>query len=310
MISPGSPEADNRVILGPAGVGQTSFAAGSPQAAKFGGVKRKAENRIPLGVLRKRQLDEAGWGLIDRHDRGRFEIHLFSDIPAAGSAIFSATDDFHDISELSSNPAASLIESCGIDLLVDLNGYSATRRLPVIAAHPARLVIAWFNMYATSGMNSYHTMRGQRKFLPKKSRTIARKNRRIPGSYLTFNVHYPVPEVADPPASRGNPVTFGCLASQYKISPAVIRTWCAILKELPEKASRARETAYWVRRETVALSGSSSRITESRLIVLLCTDGWTTTSFCKPTTKSISRWTPFPITEGPLPRRHCGKGFR
>ena len=56
-----------------------------------------------------------------------------------------------------------------------------------------------------------------------------------PGCYLAFEVTYPVPDVAPPPFQR-KPVrfTFGCLASQYKITPPVVRAWSRILAAAPD----------------------------------------------------------------------------
>jgi predicted O-linked N-acetylglucosamine transferase (SPINDLY family) len=50
---------------------------------------------------------------------------------------------------------------------------------------------------------------------------------------LTFEVSYPVPDVVAPPVSTGAGLTFGCLASQYKITPQVVETWSDILRRSP-----------------------------------------------------------------------------
>lgn len=243
VIIPGSPAADNRVILRE----RQRWADHHPAVLHQLPVLHKAPGNIPAssGKLRIGYLSaffgndnwmKPVWGLIDQHDRGRFEIHLFSDTAAAGIGHpQNASDYFHDIGGLSNEAAASLIEACGIELLVDLNGYSTPGRLPVIAAHPARVVVAWFNMYATSGTGSYDYLIGDSEVIPSAEEPYyCERIVRVPGSYLTFNVHYPVPEVADPPALKGNPVTFGCLASQYKTNPDVIRIWCDILKAVPD----------------------------------------------------------------------------
>ncbi|MGA7416179.1 MAG: hypothetical protein WBW33_37260, partial [Bryobacteraceae bacterium] len=80
------------------------------------------------------------WGLINHHDRRRFQVHLFSDAPQNrikhGYRAHHG-DKFYDISESSNEEAAHLIRNSGIDLLVDLNGYSKLSRLPLIALKPA-----------------------------------------------------------------------------------------------------------------------------------------------------------------------------
>jgi protein O-GlcNAc transferase len=58
----------------------------------------------------------------------------------------------------------------------------------------------------------------------------------VPGSYLTFEVTYPVPPVADPPCLANGAMTFGCLAPQYKINNEVIGAWCRILQQVPNSS--------------------------------------------------------------------------
>ncbi len=53
----------------------------------------------------------------------------------------------------------------------------------------------------------------------------------MPGtSYLTFSVDYPVPDVSAAPHLTNGYITFGSLASQYKVTPEVIATWAGILR--------------------------------------------------------------------------------
>jgi predicted O-linked N-acetylglucosamine transferase (SPINDLY family) len=57
---------------------------------------------------------------------------------------------------------------------------------------------------------------------------------RVPGTYLTFDVAYAVPPVEPAPAQRNGHVTFGCFASQYKLTPQAVRAWAAILDGAPD----------------------------------------------------------------------------
>jgi protein O-GlcNAc transferase len=178
------------------------------------------------------------WGLINQHDRSQFEVHLFSDGAASGikhGYRAFASDRFHDITGLSNQAAAALIEASEIDLLVDLNGYSVPNRLPVVALEPAPVIAGWFNMYATSGMACYDYLIGDDAVIPpREEKFYCEKILRVPGSYLTFEVAYPVPPVADPPCLTSRTITFGCLAPQHKINSAVIQAWCRILHEVPD----------------------------------------------------------------------------
>lgn len=176
------------------------------------------------------------WGLLNHHDRSRFELFLLSDAPRSACAGYQhhSSDHFLDISTLSNDEAAERIEQLHLDLLIDLNGYSQLDRLPLIARKPAPIVVGWFNLYATSGIPAYDYLIGDPHVIrpaeePDYSETIAR----VPGSYLTFQVQYPVPEVSPPPSLANGYITFGCFASHHKLNPDVLAAWAEILHRAP-----------------------------------------------------------------------------
>jgi predicted O-linked N-acetylglucosamine transferase (SPINDLY family) len=143
-------------------------------------------------------------------------------------------DTFVDLAGLDNDCAAERIAAAELDVLVDLNGYSALRRLPVVAYRPARAVVAWFNHFATSGMSAYDCLIGDDVVVhPDEEVHYTEKVVRVPGTYLTFDVAYEVPPVGAAPAARNAHVTFGCFASQYKLTPQVLRAWAAILDGAP-----------------------------------------------------------------------------
>lgn len=187
------------------------------------------------------------WGLINRHDRRRFEVHLFSDAPAARIEHGYRADDqdrFHDTSALSNQALCQRIEQAEIDLLVDLNGYSTMRRLPLFALRPAPVIVGWFNMYATTGISSYDYLIGDDFVIPPdEEKFYCEKIARVAGSYLTFEVTYPVPPVTGPPCLTNGAITFGSLASQYKITNQVIEAWSGILQQVPGSSLILRNAA-------------------------------------------------------------------
>jgi predicted O-linked N-acetylglucosamine transferase (SPINDLY family) len=185
----------------------------------------------------KRNWMKPVWGLINHHDRDRFEVHLFSDGP--GSEIGdeyegNPRDRFHEVQSLSNSALARLVHELEIDILVDLNAYSRPSRLPLFALRPAPVQIAWFNMFATSGLGGIDYLIGDHHVIPIGEEAFySERVVRVPGTYLTFEVRYPVPEVAAPPCLERGVLTFGCLAPQYKVTTEVVRAWATILKESP-----------------------------------------------------------------------------
>jgi predicted O-linked N-acetylglucosamine transferase (SPINDLY family) len=94
--------------------------------------------------------------------------------------------------------------------------------------------IAWFNMFATSGMSCFDVIIGDdHVVLADEEPYFTERVVRVPGSYLTFEVNYPVPDVAQAPCLRRSAISFGCLAPQYKITVDVVEAWARILRQCP-----------------------------------------------------------------------------
>jgi protein O-GlcNAc transferase len=177
------------------------------------------------------------WGLIDHHDTRRVEVHLFSDAPGALAVRRRARASgarVHDISYLDNDAAARRIARTRLDVLVDLNQYSRVDRLPLFSAKPAPIVVAWFNIFGTSGMPAFDALIGDPWLVrDSEKRWYVEQVIELPLSSLTFAVNYPVPKVAPPPSLRNGFVTFGSLSSLYKINDGVVRAWAEILKRSP-----------------------------------------------------------------------------
>jgi protein O-GlcNAc transferase len=177
------------------------------------------------------------FGVINQHNRERFEIHLLSDgsDPDAASGYEDHAED--RIWRTAGMPNAELAErirSVGLDVLVDLNGYSVLKRLPLFLYRPAPRQIAWFNAFATMGTAAFDRLIADAAALPTAEEVFySEPIRRVPGSYLAFTVPYPVPAVTPPPSLANNRLTFGCLASSYKLTDATLAAWAAILKAAP-----------------------------------------------------------------------------
>ena len=209
--------------------------------------------RIRLGYvsafLDKRNWMKPVWGLIGRHDRQRFEIHLFSDV--ARSTVehgyrIDPRDHFHETSDLANRALARRIEELQIDILIDLNGYSRPSRLPLFMMRPAPVQVAWFNMFATSGMSGFDVIVGDdHVVLADEEPYFTERVVRVPGSYLTFEVNYPVPDVTPAPCLRRPGISFGCLAPQYKITVDVVEAWAAHPQAVSRDEAAPEERGPW-----------------------------------------------------------------
>ncbi len=257
---PGDPAADHPAILAArrtAGAIWPQLLAARPRSVGDGldpspdGSPRSALDRpLRIGYLSaffdKPNWMKPVWALINRHDRGRFAVHLFSDVPPAGADSPyrpHATDTIHATSHLDNARLAAAIAAAKIDVLVDLNAFSATERLGVLPLRAAPVAVGWFNWYATSGMDGVDALIGDRHVVrPEEEPFYSERIVRVEGTYLTFEVAYPVPDVAPPPCTGGGGFTFGSLASLYKLTPEVLDAWAQVLRRCPVARLLVRNT--------------------------------------------------------------------
>ena len=202
---------------------------------------RAPDGKLRIGYLSAffgaRNWMKPVFGVINQHDRKRFEIHLLSEggDPSVSSGYHDHPDDrIWCISGVPNDVLARHIARAGLDVLVDLNGYSVQRRLPLFMHRPARRQIGWFNMYATTGIAAFDCLIGDDAVIPTDEEAFyCERIVRVPGSYLAFTVPYPVPDVTPPPCLATGRLTFGCLGSAYKITDAVVAAWSRILRAAP-----------------------------------------------------------------------------
>lgn len=171
------------------------------------------------------------------HDRGAFEIHLFSNVsrPDAATARFQTLGQWHDICGLPDREAADLVRRERIDVLVDLAGHSAGNRLPVFAERPAPLQITWCGYPNTTGMPAmdYRLTDAWADPPGLTERLHTEKLARLPGGFLCYVPPAGAPEVGPSPARETGRVTFGSFNALPKIRAATVAAWAEILSRTP-----------------------------------------------------------------------------
>ena len=176
-------------------------------------------------------------GVINAHDRDRFEIHFIADraMPSAGAGYRDHDDDrIWDVNGVPNDRLARLIAEAELDVLVDLNGYSFQRRLPLLLYRAAPVQFSWVGMYGTTGIAGLNGVIGDAAVAPAgEEKFFSEPIVRVRNTYLTFDIFYAVPEVAPPPCLANGYVTFGSLASAYKITDPVVAAWSRIVRGVP-----------------------------------------------------------------------------
>lgn len=248
-IIPGDPAASNARILQVRRAFATRLAEAAasrpaarqrPPESRDGRPPEFCDSRIRVGFLSswfdRGHYMKPVWSLLEHLDRASFEVHLFSDTLPADMPGFEAEpgDRTHWTGWLDNEQLAGVIRSSGIQILVDLNGYSAPHRLPLFLESPAPVTVGWFNLYATSGLPGIPYVIGDRVVVtPDEKRHYSERVLRLPVCWVAFEVQDAAPPVAPPPCLGAGFLTFGSLAPQYKLTPPVLDSWSGILRRAP-----------------------------------------------------------------------------
>lgn len=247
VMAPGDPALDNRVILGM----RRRWARAEAQAVRPLNAKPARGGKIRLAYYGT-FFDQPNWmkmymGVINAHDRDAFEVNLIVDggVPRAEAGYRDHdADRIWEVDGVPNERLATLIAEAPIDVLVDLNGYSHVARLPLMAWRAAPVQVAWNGMYGTTGFPQVDALIGDAAVIPpEEDASCIERVRRVAHTYLPFQVFYPTPPVAPPPCLQNGFVTFGSLASAYKLTEMTLDAWCGVLHAVPASRLLLRNRA-------------------------------------------------------------------
>jgi predicted O-linked N-acetylglucosamine transferase (SPINDLY family) len=178
--------------------------------------------------------------VLERHDRGRFEVFAYSHGRSDGSEmrhrIESAVEHFADLQATSIVDMAHRIRNDGIDILVDLKGYTQHSRPPLFAMRPAPVQVSYLGFPGTTGADYIDYVIGDPVVTPiDHAEFFSERIAQLPGCYQCNDGTRPIP-VTPSRASQGLPEEALVLCGfnqPYKISPDVFDVWCRILQRTP-----------------------------------------------------------------------------
>lgn len=225
---------------------------------------RSTDQRIRLGYIspdfRTHAVGLLMQDVFRLHDRSRFEVFGYSLVAGDGSdvrrKIESGVDSHRDVTGLSDEAIARCIADDGIDILIDLAGYTDHARCGVFARRPAGIQVNYLG-YAASLGAAYidYAIVDPIVCPPGSERYWTEKLVRLPTAFAPAGSDSPVGPVRSR-SELGLPDTgfvYCCFANSYKIDPTVFDTWMKILGRVPGAclwlAQNHRDTMLNLRRE-------------------------------------------------------------
>jgi predicted O-linked N-acetylglucosamine transferase (SPINDLY family) len=211
--------------------------------------------------------------IFELHDRDRFEVFAYAYDPDDGSAIRSriraACEHFVDISAESHVAAARRIRHDGVDILVDLTGYTLGARSQILALRPAPVQVNWLGYPGSMGASCMDYIIADPYVIPDGAESCySEKVIRLPDCYQANDRKR---EVSDRTPSReecGLPAdgfVFCCFNQTVKILPDVFAVWMRILSAVPGSVLWLLESNRWAT-ENLGRAAAALGVAPERLV--------------------------------------------
>ncbi len=175
------------------------------------------------------------------HDRDKVEVHAYyCGIPTddALHRHFKETSDrFTVITDLDDAAAARRMADDGIQILVDLNGYTRDARLKLVALRPAPVIVNWLGYPGTMASPYHHYLVADDWIIPEENEIyFSEKVVRLP-CYQPSNRDRVVSPTRPTRAEAGLPedgVVYCCFNGSHKIHRHTFDRWLTILARVPQ----------------------------------------------------------------------------
>ncbi|WP_434919900.1 tetratricopeptide repeat protein [Bradyrhizobium sp. HKCCYLS3077] len=179
-------------------------------------------------------------GVIEHHDRSRFEVTAISLGPDDGGPmrqrLRSAFEHFIDAREMGDGELAELILGKQIDILVDLKGYTQGARTGLFALRPAPIQVSYLGFPGTIGADFIDYIIADAHVIPDSDRPFyAEKVAWLPHSYQANDDRRFRPGADAVRRDHGLPddaFVFCCFNDNYKITPEMFDSWMRILRQI------------------------------------------------------------------------------
>ena len=202
-------------------------------------------DRITIGYLSADFQDHATAHLTAElfrlHDRGRFRVIGYSygqdDGSAARRQLQESFDEFVDLLDCSHAESAARMRADGVDILVDLKGYTADARPEILALRPAPVQVNYLGYPGTIGSDAVDFVLVDPVVVPADEKPFFTEHLvHLPDCYQVNDRRRPIATRTPTRPECGLPeegFVFCCFNSAYKITAPVFDIWMRLLGDLP-----------------------------------------------------------------------------
>ncbi|KAH9728206.1 putative UDP-N-acetylglucosamine--peptide N-acetylglucosaminyltransferase SEC [Citrus sinensis] len=183
------------------------------------------------------------------HNKENVEVFCYALSPNDGTEwrqrTQSEAEHFVDVSTMSSDMIAKLINEDKIQILINLNGYTKGARNEIFAMRPAPIQVSYMGFPGTTGASYIDYLVTDEFVSPLRYAHIySEKLVHVPHCYFVNDYKQKNMDVLDPNcqpkrSDYGLPedkFIFACFNQLYKMDPEIFNTWCNILRRVPNSA--------------------------------------------------------------------------
>ena len=180
-------------------------------------------------------------GVFSRHSRDRFELSAWSFGADDGSdyrrGLERDVEALHDVSRLGDRAVAQALRAAGIDILVDLKGYTRDARPGVFALKPAPLQLTWLGYPGSTGADWFDAVIGDPIVTPPSAQpAFSEPIANLPNSYQCTDDAQPIAATGLTRAQVGLPadaVVLACFCTHYKLDAGLFGLWMRLMRAEP-----------------------------------------------------------------------------
>lgn len=249
----------------------------SPNGPIFHHADVSPKQRLKVGYLsadfRLHPLAFLVTDVLKLHDRAHVDVFAYAygldDQSDARAQIVAAVDHFLDINPLNDTEAAQRIHQDGIDILVDLTGYTKHSRTAIVALKPAPISVNWLGYPGSMG-----SLQGQPVFdYVVVDDTVAPDPSAFSETCLYLSCYQPNNATrpvgkASSKASHHLPedaLVFCCFNQSFKITAEVFAQWMLLLQRLPNSVLWLLEANPWAV-QNLRQQANAAGVDPSRLV--------------------------------------------
>ncbi len=203
-------------------------------------LKRPQSQKIRVGYFsadfRNHAVSLLTAELYELHDKNKFEIIAFSfgvdDRSPMRSRLQQAFNQFIDVSNMSDLKIAQLARELGIDIAVDLGGFTTGSRTGIFSYRAAPVQVSYIGYLGTMGAEYYDYLFADKTIIPENLQKFYSEKIVYLASYQANDRKRIISDREFTREELGLPeigFTFCCFNNNYKILPSTFDSWMRIL---------------------------------------------------------------------------------